>query len=104
MKEMSKTRIALLLPGYGPKCQRDIEAMALGCVPLVTPGVCTNYHDPWIENVHYLEMKTENDLKKLMNKTSKQLQAMSNENISWYERNCSVRGSFKTTEKVIANG
>ena len=46
---MSISKFALLLPGYGPKCNRDVEACAAGAIPIVTPGVCTEYYDKWEE-------------------------------------------------------
>ena len=37
-ERLSSSKFGLLLPGYGPKCNRDIECMAHGTVPIVVQG------------------------------------------------------------------
>lgn len=98
---MSRTRFAILLPGYGPKCNRDIEAVAMGAIPVATPGVCTKYHDEWVEGENYLQINTVDDFEKVYDTPLNQLQEMQDRNYEWYNRNCTFRGSFETTKKII---
>ena len=98
---MTKTKFAFLLPGYGPKCNRDIEAMACGCVPVVTPGVCTNYFDDWKEGDHFVRVKSEADLKKLDRIKPEKLVHIQQNVLSWYRKNASTEGLFRTTQQII---
>lgn len=100
---MSRTQFAFLLPGYGPKCNRDIEAMAMGAIPVVTPGVSTEYYRPWVENVNYVSIQTEQDIESLkkLEKNDTLLEKIQRENYKWYLENCSSKGSFETTLEII---
>jgi len=98
---MSTAKFSLLLPGYGPKCNRDIEAMAMGSIPIVTPGVCVEYHDTWVEGENYLRMEKEKDLKKIYDTPNDQLEEIQERNYDWYVRNCTFEGAFNTTKKII---
>lgn len=99
---VSNSKFGLCLPGYGPKCNREIEYFALGVVPLITEGVCTNYSDPIIENKHFLRIKNPEDIKIMLNNFPKERwEYMSYNCRQWYERNCSPIGSFETTKRII---
>jgi len=101
---VSKSRFGLVLPGYGPKCNREIEYLALGVVPLVTEGVDLNYHDPLIEGKHYLSISSIEDVKEQIKKCSKsKWEYMSYNCRKWYQDNASPIGSFNTTERIIRN-
>ena len=91
------------MPGYGNKCNREIELMALGVVPIVTPGVdVTNYFEPLIENVHYIFAKTGEELLHKVNiLTEEEWTYLSESCLEWYEQNCSPKGSFETTIKAV---
>ena len=74
----------------------------MGTVPIFTEGVYTDYPEPLIENVHYVCGKnSEISLEKINSMTKKQWQYMSNNCIDWFERNCSIEGSFNTTTEII---
>jgi len=102
-ERLASSKFGLLLPGYGPKCNRDIECMAHGTVPIVVDGCdVKNYHEPWIEGVHYVKVKTPQEVKEKLNSISKnEWEYMHNACRSWYERNASPLGSFKLTEILI---
>ena len=38
LNEIKHSKFGLCLPGYGPKCNREIEYLGLGTVPIMTPG------------------------------------------------------------------
>ena len=96
------SKFGLCLSGYGPKCNREIELMALGSVPIFTPGVDNTYFEPLIEGVHYLFASTPEKIPELINNIDQyKWETMSLECRNWFERNCSVVGSFNTTKKII---
>ena len=48
-------KYGLCLRGYGSKCHREVELMAWGTVPIITPDVnISSYMEPLIENIHYV--------------------------------------------------
>jgi len=103
---MSRSVYALLLPGYGNKCHRDLEAVAMGCVPVVTPGVdVVNYHEPM---PIFAEVKTDQEASELFENIDRydrekfeMYGEQQKELVSWWFRNSSVRGSFLTTQKIV---
>ena len=59
LERLASARFGLCLPGYGWKCHREVECMAIGCVPLVAPDVDMNsYANPPEHGVHYLRVET----------------------------------------------
>lgn len=101
---ISCSKFGLSLAGFGPKCNREIEYMGLGVVPVVTEEVCMTYHDPLIEGEHYFRIKNPDEFSKIVNSTSKfKWKEMSYNCIEWYDKNCSRKGSFQTTEEILKN-
>jgi hypothetical protein len=99
---MARSRFAILLPGYGPKCNRDVEACGLGCVPVVTPGVdVKNYYRPWEENVHYVTLESTEDFDKIYSLDKDHLQDIQTNVLDWYEKNATIQGIFDTTKEII---
>jgi len=104
LDSVSSAKFGLCLPGYGPKCNRDIELMGLGTVPIVTPGVCTRYYNPIKEGVHYVRVDQPEDIPEKIKSISKdKWEEMSKNCLDWYEENCSIEGSFLTTKYIIEN-
>lgn len=103
LEELSRARFGLCLPGYGPKCNREIELLALGTVPIVTPGVDTeHYFEPMKEGVHYLRVQEAREIPALIEGISaSQWQFLSSNGVSWYERNCSIEGSWRLTVDLV---
>lgn len=103
LNKIASSKYGLCLPGYGRKCNREIELLALGTVPIITPGVdVSNYADPLVEGVHYIYAEDGNDLRKKIHGTTEiEWIRMHQNGVDWYERNCSPRGSFNTTINII---
>lgn len=103
IEAVTNSLYGLCLPGYGNKCNREIELMALGTVPVITPGVdITNYYDPPQEGVHYITASTGKELQDKTNSiTQQQWCEMSRACREWYQKNCSPDGSFHTTMEII---
>jgi len=89
LMKLRNSKYGLCLRGYGSKCHREVELMALGTVPIITENVSiTSYLEPLIENTHYLKAKNPEDFKdKINNVTQEQWNSMSKSCYEWYQRN-----------------
>jgi hypothetical protein len=104
LEHIGNSKFGLCLPGYGPKCNREIEYFGLGVIPLITKDVCIKYPEPLLENIHFLRINSPEDIKKCLKNFSKdRWEFMSYSGRRWYERNCSPRGSFEITEKIVSS-
>lgn len=103
LEKVKQSKFGLCLPGYGNKCNREIELLGLGTVPIITKGVdVSDYFEPLIENVHYIYAEDGGDLLyKISRLTEEDWIYLSESGLEWYERNCSPKGSFETTLKAI---
>lgn len=104
-KALARTRYGLSLRGGGPKCWRDIEYLALGCVLIATKGVdVKNFHNPLEENVHYIFIEEPSDIEKKINAISEEKwNEMSKACQDWYRKNCHYKGSIKVLEEIVEN-
>ena len=99
---LSRSKFGLCLPGFGMKCNREIELMALGVVPIITPSANTTYVDELVEGKHYFYAKTPEDVRRIIAEcTEDKWKAMSLYCREWYERNGSPQGSFNTTIETV---
>ena len=56
LEQLANAKYGLCLRGYGSKCHREVELMALGTVPIITESVCIDsYMDSPQENQHYFQ-------------------------------------------------
>ncbi len=97
LMQLRDSRYGLCLRGYGSKCHREVELMAFGTVPIVTPEVTvSSYMEPLIENVHYILVKTPEELKeKVSNIDEEQWNKMSVACYDWYQRNVHSKNCWK---------
>jgi hypothetical protein len=103
LAELQNAKYGLCLRGYGPKCNREIELLAMGTVPLVTPGVdYTGYAEPLIDGVHVICVANAEDAKTKMADISESVwAAMSKAGYEWWKRNASAEGSWLKTKAFI---
>jgi len=96
LMKLRNSRYGLCLRGYGSKCHREVELMAFGTVPIVTPEVTVDsYMEPLIENKHYIAVKDEEEfVEKLKVITEDDWNLMSNACYEWYQRNVYSKQSF----------
>ena len=103
LEQLSNARFGLCLAGYGFKCHREVECMAMGCVPIVAPEVdMTNYAEPPQEGLHYLRVQNPDDVLEVKNMTPERWTVMSAACRDWWERNASAEGMWRLTEKLCA--
>ena len=96
---LTGSRFGLCLPGYGPKCNREIEYFATGVVPIVTPGVdMKNYFMAPQKDVHYFVANTPEEVIAIVeNTTEQQWSTMSEAGKQWWQRYASAEGLFRFT-------
>lgn len=98
---LKNTRYGLCLRGFGKKCHREVECMAMGTVPIVTPDMSISYNDTLVENIHYVYVEKPEDIPiKLEQITDEQWSYMSHQCFQWYLRNVSTQ-SFHTLLKQV---
>jgi hypothetical protein len=98
LEKLSQARFGLCLRGYGVKCHREVELMAFGTVPIVTPNVnTTSYLEPLVEGTHYVRVSKPEDLSVTIAAiTPEQWTTMSNACKDWYMRNIHSDLMWKT--------
>lgn len=100
LARLGEAKWGLCLPGYGWKCNREIECLALGVVPVCAPGVdMENYAEPLVEGVHYLRLGAAG-AESWVEPDRATWERMSAAGRSWWERNCSVAGSWELTRRL----
>ena len=104
LAQLAKAKFGLCLAGYGRKCHREVECMAMGCVPIVAPEVdMTNYAEPPQAGIHYFRVETPTEAEHVARTTSEERwAAMSAAGRAWWARNASVEGSWRLTKALIA--
>ena len=102
LKALANSRFGLSLRGYGPKCNREIELVAMGCVPVVAEGVdMDNYCEPFVKGVHYLRTTSPEDAAAQMKAIdATKWQEMSTACKEWWKRNASAEGSWNRTKEL----
>lgn len=99
---LANSKYGLCLRGYGPKCNREIELLAMGTVPVVVDGVdMSNYSEPLIEGIHYLRISSSDEaLEKLKSIKETEWETMSKAGHQWWKHNASVEGSWLKTKAL----
>ena len=103
LDKLSQAHYGLCLAGFGKKCHREVECMALGTVPVCAPEVdMEHYANPPIEGVHYIRVENPHDLvKKLSNIDPTVWLRMSQACKQWYRENCSADGLWALTKTLL---
>ena len=103
---LSRSKYGLSLMGFGIKCHREIELLALGTVPLIVDGISTNsYQEPLIEGVHFFRIHDPGDVTRIVTETSdEQWRAMSRAGQEWFRRNVHSANMWHTfLQRLLRN-
>jgi hypothetical protein len=102
-ERLANARFGLCLPGYGWKCHRETECMALGVVPLCGPDVdMDSYAVVPKEGVEYIRVQTPEEAARVAKEMSpERWSEMSAACRAWWNCVCSAEGSFKLTQHLI---
>ena len=102
LERLATARFGLCLAGYGYKCHREVECMAMGCVPLVAPDVdMDSYAVPPREGIEYLRVAgpaAAAEAAKMDRSTWERMSAAGRE---WWKANASCEGMFQLTKKLV---
>lgn len=103
LENLGNARYGLCLAGYGKKCHREIECMAMGCVPLVADDCDMEFYaNPPVEGVHYIRVNKPEDIDRIiLTQTQEEWERISIACQKWWKENCSCEGSFLLTKKLI---
>lgn len=103
LEHLQDARFGLSLRGFGPKCNREIELLLFGTVPIVAPDCdMTRYFDPLIKGKHYFVAANPTECQRIIDTTSESTWAEMSRNCrDWYMRNASSKGSFYQTMRLI---
>ena len=103
LEKVQNSKYGLCIRGYGVKCHREIELMALGTVPIVTEDVNTDsYMEPLKEGVHYFKATSPPELKAITERTKQEKWLkMSNACLDWYLHNVDSKKGWSTLIKRI---
>lgn len=97
LQQLANAKYGLCLRGYGSKCHREVELMAVGTVPIITESVSIeSYMNPPTENVHYIRCNNPENLKTILSNISQEeWEDMSKKCYDWYQKNVHSKNSFK---------
>jgi hypothetical protein len=103
LMKLRESKYGLCLRGYGSKCHREVELMAFGTIPIVTPEVSvSSYMETLIEDIHYILVRTPEELKeKISNINEEQWTNMSKSCYEWYQRNVHSKNCWKNMVENI---
>jgi hypothetical protein len=103
LEALGKSKFGLCLRGFGPKCNREIELLAMGTVPVVVEGVdIENYIEPLVDGIHVICVRGPQDaVAKMAAISEEQWVTMSKAGFGWWKRNASVEGSWSRTKEWI---
>lgn len=104
LEKLRKAKFGLCLPGYGLKCHREVECMAMGCVPIVTGDVdMKNYANPPVKGEHYFVVDTPDEARRLSVETDEETWTkMSVACYAWWKENSSCDGMWALTQKLLS--
>jgi hypothetical protein len=102
LERLASAKYGLCLAGYGFKCHREIECMAMGTVPILAPEVdIATYADPPVEGTHFFRAESPEDARLIANETKDATWLkMSLAAQDWWRRNASVKGSWELTKRL----
>ena len=104
LEKLGQAKFGLCLPGYGWKCHREVECMAMGCVPIVTSQVdMTNYANPPVKGEHYFVAESPEEARRLATETDEATWVkMSTACRAWWKENSSCDGMWQLTQKLLS--
>jgi hypothetical protein len=103
LERLANAKYGLCLAGYGNKCHREIECMAMGCVPVCAPEVdMSSYARPPELGVHYICAANPEEARLVSETMSEETWCIMSEACKrWWKENASCLGSFELTKRLV---
>lgn len=108
--ELNENKICLSLNGAGEICNRDMEILACGSV-LLRPKLDQVFHDPLLEDHHYLSVEKVDDPKKQMDLLIEKYNSIKNDNdylekiaengYNWFLKNGTIDSNVEILKNVV---
>ena len=104
LERLCTAKYGLCLAGFGRKCHREVECMAMGCVPVVDKEVdMKNYANPPLEGVHYIRVSGPEGVQDILSKISAEdWTKMSEACRVWWKENSSCEGMWTLTQRLVS--
>ena len=98
IKKLASARYGLCMKGFGEKCHREMECMAVGTVPLCIGDIpMHSFLDPPEEGKHFFRVHTPEDVTNVIKNTpNNKYEEMSKACMEWYNKNVYVKNWFHT--------
>jgi hypothetical protein len=101
-RALAKTKFGLCPTGDCGTCQRDIETMGLGCVPIYTPGVEWEYYVSPQENIHFIFANNPEEMhKKIDNMSDGDREELARNGMKYFNDYCSPTGLWNSVLGTI---
>jgi len=102
LRKLTESKYGLCLAGFGIKCNREIECMAMGCVPICSPEVdMDSYAEKPVEGLHYFRVANPTEAKVIAETTTQEeWKKMSDACRAWWLANASCEGSWLLTKRL----
>jgi hypothetical protein len=102
LNALANSKFGLCLAGYGNKCHREIECMAMGTVPLCAKEVdMDGYANSLKEGTHYFRVSSPTEARIISETTDKdEWKRMSIACKEWWRSNASCEGSWNLTKRL----
>ena len=105
LQALAQSKFGLCLAGFGLKCNREIECMALGTVPVLSLDVdMVHYANPPKKDVHYIQLHSfdpEDAKKQIQQISEEKWKEMSKAAHQWWKENASVEGMWLLTKRLV---
>jgi hypothetical protein len=100
---LGNSKFGLCLAGFGNKCHREIECMAMGTVLICSPEVdMDSYANSLEEGVHYFRVKNPTEARVISETTTAaDWKKMSSACRAWWLANASCDGSWELTKRLV---
>jgi hypothetical protein len=99
---LAKSKFGLCPAGDCGVCQREIETLGLGCIPIYTPGVEYNYFCPPVENVHFIYANNPTEMNEKIDNMSKEKEDEIRKNgVEYFNKYCTPTGLWNSVLKTI---
>ena len=99
---LASSKFGLCPMGDQGYCQREVECLGLGVIPIFTPGVEYNYHEPLVKDVHFIYAENPEEMnRKISEMDEEKIKWMINNGLEYYERRISPKGMWNSVLETV---
>ena len=99
---VSSSKFGLCPVGDQGFCQREVETIGLGAIPVFTPGTLNRYHEPMVEDEHFIYAENPEEMHQKINGISEEKRTwMVERGQDYYKRRLSPEGMWSSVLETI---